>query len=78
MKDSEFEKEADLDELIRQNNGQDIEIEFYCNGKRIELNNSIYELIQEDRKEKMKQKDKLVLGSLPPKLKKVEPKDGES
>ena len=44
------------------NNGDDVEIEFYCNGKRIELNTSVYELVQENKIESVKQKEQLVFG----------------
>ena len=39
--------DVDIEELVRQNNGEDIEIEFYCNGKKIDLNTSIYELVKD-------------------------------
>ena len=41
--------EGELEELIRQNNGEDIEIEFYCLGKKIELNTSVFELFQQNK-----------------------------
>ena len=37
----------DIEELIQLNQGEDIEIEFYCNGKKLELNTSFYEIIKE-------------------------------
>ena len=44
--DEDFMK-MDIEELIQLNQGEDIEIEFYCNGKKIELNTSFYEIIKE-------------------------------
>lgn len=43
--DEDFMK-LDIDELIRMNQGEDIDIEFYFNGKRLELNTSFYEIIK--------------------------------
>lgn len=37
----------DIEELIQLNQGEDIEIEFYCNGKKLELNTSFYEIIKD-------------------------------
>jgi hypothetical protein len=37
----------DIEELIRMNQGEDIDIEFYFNGKRLELNTSFYEIIKQ-------------------------------
>ena len=47
--------EGELEELIRQNNGEDIEIEFYCLGKKIELNTSVFELFQQNKERANKQ-----------------------
>jgi hypothetical protein len=68
-------QDVNIEELIRQNNGEDIDIEFHCNGRRIELNTSVYELVEENKAEKAKQKEQLVFGGLPPKLKKGEEPD---
>jgi len=48
LKDEENYMKFDLEELIRDNNGEDIDIEFYHNGKPIELNTSIYEIVKSD------------------------------
>lgn len=44
--DEDFMK-MDIEELIQLNQGEDIEIEFYCNGKKLELNTSFYEIIKD-------------------------------
>lgn len=37
----------DIEELIQINQGADIEVEFYFNGKRLDLNTSFFEIIKE-------------------------------
>lgn len=37
--------DVNIDDLIQANNGEDIEIEFYYNGKKLLLNTSIYEIV---------------------------------
>ena len=44
--DEDFMK-LDIEELIQINQGADIDIEFYFNGKRLDLNTSFYEIIKE-------------------------------
>ena len=44
--DEDFMK-FNIEELIQMNQGEDIDIEFYSNGKRLELNTSFYEIIKE-------------------------------
>lgn len=46
----------DIEELIRENNGQDIEIEFYFGDQKLDLNTSIYEMTQ-NKTQKPKNKD---------------------
>ena len=75
--------EGELEELIRQNNGEDIEIEFYCLGKKIELNTSVFELFQQNKERANKQNQRLVTGQLPSKQKQkddeeIDPKNPNS
>ena len=74
--------EGELEELIKQNNGEDIEIEFYCLGKKIELNTSVFELVQQSRERTNKQNQRLVSGQVPSKQKKeqeeMDPKNPNS
>lgn len=44
--DEDFMK-LDIEELIQINQGADIDVEFYFNGKRLDLNTSFYEIIKE-------------------------------
>ena len=44
-KDEDYMK-TNIEDLIELNNGEDIEIQFFCNGERLELNKSFYEIIK--------------------------------
>lgn len=46
-KDEDFMK-LSIEELIKMNQGEDIDVEFYFNGKRIELNTSFFEIIKDE------------------------------
>jgi len=45
----------DLHELIKKNNGTDVELQFYFKGKLMPANTCFYEIFQQQQKEKKKQ-----------------------
>ena len=47
----EVKEDFNMDELLKMNGDEDIEVQFFHNGRRLELNTSIYEICKEQTEE---------------------------